>query len=238
MNQWVCSICGSDTSNVDYDYLVNYDHISCHLGVWGGKNVPTHKSKLKKPMKIKGWEKISGYTYKGYTIVNPIHNAEETSYEATILNLNLPQKPKWELSVLTPAHKFKSDNDFSIILRDDENRSTINTLHKERMQSIVYFRCTIEEMIDKLLAMRLTSAGVNASSHSIHSGYNKTINPNKYGKLTVAGTGGGILTTINSNANNIVWDPNTNLPSSMLIAIKDLQKQIDDLKQNTPTNPF
>ena len=41
MNNWVCSICGSDTSNVDYDYLVNYDHISCHLGVWGGKDVPS-----------------------------------------------------------------------------------------------------------------------------------------------------------------------------------------------------
>jgi hypothetical protein len=54
-------------------------------------------------------------------------------------------------------------------------------------------------------------------------------------KLT--GTGGGILTTINSNANNVVWDPTTNLPSSMLMAIQDLQKQIDDLK-NTPTNPF
>jgi hypothetical protein len=183
-------------------------------------------------MKIKGWEKISGFTYKGYTIVNPIHNADETSYEATILNLNLPQKPKWELSVLTPKHKFKQDNDFSIILRDDENRSTINTLHKERMQSIVYFRCTVEEMIDKMLGMRLTSAGVTASSHSIvnNSAYGKTINPNKYGKLTVAGTGGGILTTINSNANNVVWDPTTNLPSSMLIAIQDLQKQIDNLK--------
>jgi hypothetical protein len=238
MQQWVCSICGNDTSNVDYDYLINYDHISCHLGVWGGKDVPTHKDKLKpKVMKIKGWEKISGYTYKGYSIVNPIHNADETMYEATILNLNLPQKPKWELSVLTPKHKFKQDNDFSIILRDDENRSTINTLHKERMQSIVYFRCTVEEMIDKMLGMRLTSAGVTASSHSIHSGYNKTINSSKYGKLTVAGTGGGILTTINTNANNVVWDPNTNLPSSMLMAIQDLQKQIDDLK-NTPSNPF
>jgi hypothetical protein len=183
-------------------------------------------------MKIKGWEKISGFTYKGYTIINPIHNAEETSYEATILNLNLPQKPKWELSVLTPKHKFKQDNHFSIILKDDENRSTINTLHKERMQSIVYFRCTVEEMIDKMLGMRLTSAGVTASSYSIvnNSAYGKTINPNKYGKLTVAGTGGGILTTINSNANNVVWDPTTNLPSSMLIAIKDLQEQIDNLK--------
>jgi len=122
-------------------------------------------------MKIKGWEKISGFTYKGFTIVNPIHNADETSYEATILNLNLPQKPKWELTVLTPAHKFKGyDGTFSIIVRDDENRSTINSVDKVCMVSIVIFRQTFEEMIDKLLGMRLTSAGVTASSHSIHSG--------------------------------------------------------------------
>jgi hypothetical protein len=115
-------------------------------------------------MKIKGWEKIHGYTYKGYSIVNPIHNVDETMYEATILDLNLPQKPKWELNVLTPAHKWKNDDAFSIIVRDNENRSTINTLHKERMQSIVYFRCTIEEMIDKMLVMRLTSAPAYGSS--------------------------------------------------------------------------
>jgi hypothetical protein len=187
-------------------------------------------------MKIKGWEKIHGYTYKGYSIINPIHNADETMYEATILNLNLPQKPKWELNVLTPKHKWKMDDTFSVIVRDDENRSTINTIDKQRMASISIFRNTFEEMIDKLLGMRLTSAGVTASSHSINSGYTNTINRNKYGKLTVTGTVGGILTTINSNANNVVWDPNTNLPSSMLIAIKDLQEQIDNLKLNNANN--
>ena len=186
-------------------------------------------------MKIKGWEKISGYTYKGYTIVNPIHNADETMYEATILNLNLPQKPKWELNVLTPKHKWKHDDVFSIIVRDDENRSTINTIDKVCMASISIFRQTFEEMIDKLLAMRLTSA-VTPNSHSIHNSYTHTLNPNNYGKLTVTGTGGGILTTINSNANNIVWDPNTNLPSSMWMAVKDLQEQIDNLKNNNANN--
>jgi hypothetical protein len=174
-------------------------------------------------MKIKGWEKISGFTYKGFTIVNPIHNADETSYEATILNLNLPQKPKWELTVLTPAHKFKGyDDTFSIIVRDDENRSTINSIDKVSMASISIFRQTFEEMIDKILAMRLTSAGVTASSHSIHSGYTKTINPNKYGKLTVAGTGGGILTTINSNGNTIPY-------GQMVQTTQTLQTQIQQL---------
>jgi hypothetical protein len=142
------------------------------------------------------------------------------------------------LSVLTPKHKFKQDDVFSIILKDDENRSTINSVDKQRMASISIFRNTFEEMIDKLLSMRLTTAGVTASSHSIvnNSSYGRTINPNKYGKVTVTGTGGGLFTTINSNANNIVWDPNTNLQSSMLTTLKDLLKQIDDLKDNNANN--
>jgi hypothetical protein len=186
-------------------------------------------------MKIKGWEKISGYTYKGYSIINPIHNANETKYEATILNFNLPQKPKWELHVLTPAHKFKQDNHFSITMWDDQNFLTRRQITIQRMRSISIFRNTFEEMVDELLKIQLISAPV---SHSIvnNSSYGATINPNNYGKLTVTGTGGGILTTINSNANNVVWDPNTNLPSSMLIAIKDLQEQIDNLKNNNANN--
>ena len=150
----ICSICGMSTATVDYDYLVGTNHLSCEL-----------QKENKKVMKIKGWEKISGFTYKGYTIVNPMHNAEETKYFATILDLNHPQKPKWELSVITPQHKFMIGDTtligtFIVILRDNEGRSTTQDIHRDRMKSISIFRNTFEEMIDKLLAMRLTSAGV------------------------------------------------------------------------------
>lgn len=30
-NQWVCSYCGGDTSEIEYDYLVNTDHLECVL---------------------------------------------------------------------------------------------------------------------------------------------------------------------------------------------------------------
>ena len=30
-NQWICSYCGQDTSNVEYDYLAVTDHIECVL---------------------------------------------------------------------------------------------------------------------------------------------------------------------------------------------------------------
>ena len=220
MNQWVCSICGSDTSNVDYDYLINYDHISCHLGVWGGKDVPTHKDTLKTGfMKINGWEKLSGFTYKGYTIVNPIHNAEETKYMATILNLNLPQKPKWELSVLTPTHKFLSGIDrnadtFFISMWDDNKFSTTREITKEKMKQISFFRVTFEELIDEMLSRRLTSAPKQTTTFNIAGNSGTYNNPNS------------ISTTLTQ--------------SSIVDTIHELQKQIDELnaKLNTPTNPF
>lgn len=28
---WVCSICGQDTSNIEYDYLVGFNHLACVL---------------------------------------------------------------------------------------------------------------------------------------------------------------------------------------------------------------
>jgi hypothetical protein len=169
-------------------------------------------------MKIKGWEKISGYTYKGFSIVNPIHNADETNYEATILNLNLPHKPKWELTVLTPQHKFKGyDDTFSIIVRDDENRSTINSVDKVRMASISIFRNTFEEMIDKLLDMRLTTAS-------------------KVAKNVNGGTTG-IINQVQSSGTNVLFNSSygssslsTTTPALLIKALKELQEQMDKLK--------
>ena len=143
---WTCRYCGKDTSDIDYDYLDGYDHLSCAL-----ENINN-----KKVMKIKNFDKINGFTYKGYSIVNPIHNAHETRYEATILNLNLPQKPKWELSVLTPQHKFivgenTADGIFYIVMWDDNKFSTSRQITKQRMSSISIFRNEFEEMIDEML---------------------------------------------------------------------------------------
>ena len=88
-------------------------------------------------MKIKGWDKITGYTYKGMCIVNPMTNADETKYYATILNLNVPQKSKWELSVLTDKHRFKQDNSFHIILRTENNISSTTIATKQMMKSLI-----------------------------------------------------------------------------------------------------
>ena len=121
-------------------------------------------------MKIKGWEKISGYTYKGYSIINPIHNAQETKYDATILNLNLPHKPKWEISVLSPLHKFRTGvnrntDTFFITMWADNNFNTSREITKERMKSITNFRNEFEEMVDTILGAQLTSAPRSSSMY-------------------------------------------------------------------------
>jgi hypothetical protein len=213
MNQWVCSICGSDTSNVDYDYLVNYDHISCHLGVWGGKDVPTNKSKLKKPMKIKNWDKISGFTYKGYTIVNPIHHTATLSvYYADVLNLNLPQKPKWHLELVING-TFNGEHLLKLL-----DGNGLNIKHKIELvdiRTLALFRVRYEEIIDEMLSRQLTSAPIY-SSHSI-----------------------GIINTVNNNgATMVLHDSSTGTSIDLIDTIKTLQKQIDELKLHTPTNPF
>jgi hypothetical protein len=144
---WTCQICGKDTSNVDYDYLDGRNHLGCVLGVWGGEKTINKK----KQMKIKGWDKISGYTYKGWCIVNPIHNADETKYMADVLNLNLPQKPKWELSVLVPGYKFKTatDKEFDVMIWGERN--VLKKVSKDEMKSINSFRIIFENLIDELI---------------------------------------------------------------------------------------
>ena len=199
MNPWVCSICGSDTSNVDYDYLVNYDHISCHLGVWGGKDVPTNKSKLKKPMKIKNWDKLSGVTYKGYCIVNPIHNATGNMYYADILNFNLPHKPKWNLEFIMDGDGY-GEHVLKLLYGNGLNYTKKIELVDIRTSAL--FRLRYEELIDEMLNRELTSAS--------------------------------------TNGNNIVYtNGNTTYTQGSIIdTIKELQRQIDELKLDTPTNPF
>ena len=91
-------------------------------------------------MKIKGWEKISGFTYKGYCIVNPIHDANEEGYFATILNLNHQQKPKWDIELTaTPVKgiitfRIKDNLTTLLLAKSHLTKTNIDTLQKFREQ--------------------------------------------------------------------------------------------------------
>lgn len=105
-------------------------------------------------MKIKGWEKISGITYKGLTIVNPIHNADETKYTADILNFNKPDRPIWRLAVLTDKHRFRNlSNNFFVTIRGENKLSTQTTASISNMMKISSFRQIFEVLVDEILIM-------------------------------------------------------------------------------------
>ena len=207
MKEHYCSICNKSTYDVDYEYLIGFDHLACHLGVWGGDGA----MKKTKNMKIKGWEKISGFTYKGYTCVNPIHNAHETIYYADVLNLNLPQKPKWRL-------EFNMAKNNTLILTDSNGIAIQHLIELVDIRTIALFRIRYEEIIDEMLNMQLqASTPLTPNSHSINSS--------------------GIISTINNNANTFTINtPSTSI--NIMDTIKDLYKLIDELKQSQSTPDF
>jgi hypothetical protein len=176
------------------------------LGVWGGDGA----MKKTKHMKIKGWEKISGFTYKGYTCVNPIHNAHQTIYYADVLNLNLPQKPKWHLELHIDKDSNKSH---SLILLGDGGINVKQPIELVDIRTIALFRIRYEEIIDEMLSRQLTTSAIVSSvtpnSHSINNG---------------------IINTINNNSKPFTLNtPTTSI--NIMDTIKDLYKQIDELKQ-------
>jgi len=167
-------------------------------------------------IKIKGWEKISGYTYKGHCIVNPIHNAGETKYMADVLDLNLPNKPKWELCVLAPGHKWKAvtDDKFHILLWDEDKFSARREVSKDMILSLSSFRSLFEELVDEILHIR--------NQNTLFTNVSKRIN----GGASI----GGLVANVSSSGTLSIYDSSTGTSIDLLDTIKTLQKQIEDLK--------
>jgi hypothetical protein len=167
-------------------------------------------------IKISGWEKISGLTYKGFSIVNPIHNANETKYMATVLDLNQSHKPKWELNVLGPGHKWKAvtDTNFHILLWDEDKFSARREVSKDMISSVSSFRQIFETLVDEVLDVR--------RKNSLFTNVSKRVN---------GGTGSiGIVNAVNNSGTLSIYDSSTGASIDLLDTIKTLQKQIEDLK--------
>jgi hypothetical protein len=160
-------------------------------------------------MKIKGWEKISGFTYKGYSIVNPIHNANEDTYYANILDLNQVQQPKWDMVL-------KTTNGSDIItfrIEDSLTKHLMATsgLTKENIRTLQKFREEYELLIDDILETAILS------------------------KVTKNINGGttGIINQVQTAGVNVLYGSsslsNTFTPAHLLQTIKELQEQIDKI---------
>ena len=163
-------------------------------------------------MKIKGWEKISGYTYKGYCIVNPIHDASEKVYYANVLNLNHQQKPKWDIELTS------NDNTgvitFRILDSVTQHLMAKSHLTKTNIETLKQFREQYEMLVDDILEEVQSYTASKVAKNSIYGGTTGIIN-----KVQSAGTnvlyGSGSISTAFTQAH-------------IAQTIKDLQQQIDD----------
>ena len=160
-------------------------------------------------MKIKGWEKISGLTYKGYCIVNPVHNAGEDTFFATVLNLNQSNKPKWDIELTfrqTGRITFRILDKITTLLlaKSHLTKTNIDTLQK--------FIVEYEMLVDDILEQRQS--------------YVKNVTKNINGGTT------GIINQVQSAGTNFTYGTSsisvTNIQSNAIQALKDLQQQIDD----------
>ena len=158
-------------------------------------------------MKIKGWEKISGYTYKGFCIVNPIHNANEDIYFATILNLNHEHKPKWDITL--SEYAVKGVVKFSIL--DNESQHLLAKAHltKVNIETPQKFREQYEMLVDDILE-----------------------EARSYLKKGTTGPSQGIINQVQNAGTSFTYKSGsisiTNLQSNVIQALQTLQQQIDD----------
>ena len=180
-------------------------------------------------MKIKGWEKINGFTYKGYTIVNPTQNVGETKYMADVLNLNLPQKPKCQLSILTNDDIFHTgSSEFSIELWDSGNDThTRISANKQLISSISGFRTIFENLVDELILLNNTNSNIVtpiSHSFSVNGITQLTGNTSVYTPSQ--------LSTISTNNINLGIDY-TELISKLIDAIKENDELLEQLQDFT-----
>jgi hypothetical protein len=158
-------------------------------------------------MKIEGWEKISGYTYKGFCIVNPIHNANEDTYFATILNLNHEHRPKWDITL--SAYAVKGVITFRILDSVTQHLLAKAHLTKVNIETPQKFREQYEMLVDDILeeAQSYTKTGTTGPSQGI-------IN-----QVQTAGTNFVVAKSRRTGSTT---------QSKLIQALKQLQKQIDD----------
>jgi len=161
-------------------------------------------------MKIKGWEKISGFTYKGYSIVNPIHNAGEEVYYATILNLNHVVASMWDIKLTS------NDNTGVITFRilDSVTQHLLAKSHltKTNIDTLRKFREQYEMLVDDIL-------------EAVQSYTASKVTKNINGGTT------GIINQIQSTGTNVLYGSSslsTTTPANLIQTLQTLQQQIDD----------
>ena len=175
-------------------------------------------------MKIKGWEKISGFTYKGYSIVNPMHNAGEDIYYATILDLNHVVASMWDIKLTS------NDNTGVITFRilDSVTQHLLAKSHltKTNIDTLQKFREQYEMLVDDILEGRQNYTASKVTKN-INGGTTGIIN-------RVHNTGTAVTYSIAPQSSNVGLPKSGSLSHQAIQAqliqqLKELQEQLDKI---------
>ena len=125
-------------------------------------------------MKISGWEKLHGITYKGYSILNPIHNAINTQYIADVMDLTTKNKLYMLLDLDSTYNDFSSIRYYALILEDKFSKVKVQRMiNYDMLQSMSGFRQIYELCIEDYLTESESKANgilnVVANSGATHS---------------------------------------------------------------------
>jgi len=84
MKEHYCKYCGKSTYDVDIDYLVGHDHLTCALNQFN----LDRKERLKNAIKIENWHKLNGVVFKVCGVDLVFKDFEQPYRDTTELGLN------------------------------------------------------------------------------------------------------------------------------------------------------
>ena len=170
-------------------------------------------------MKIEGWDKINGFTYKGYVITNADFDFQANAYHADIFNLNDSNSRVWYLTLFAD-----SENKLGLLRLTDLDTSPKSTqiqkgVTKQDIKELKQFISLYEELVDGLLEEKTIKVG----------GTTGIINQ-------VMNAGTAVTYSIATPSSHSISNGLSNLSvmQQALNAMKELEEQLDKLKKEYP----
>lgn len=177
-------------------------------------------------MKIEGWDKINGFTYKGYAITNAYYDEPIDVYKADILNLNDTASLCWHLALTPNVSKTHLLRIFDNAARPGGNVVQKGLLNNE-LNSLAKFRVAFEGLVEEM-ELQLSWNKASGKTGGI---INQVQNVGTAVTYSMAPSSHSISNSQSSLTNSM---SHLSVMQQALNAMKELEEQLDKLKKEYP----
>jgi hypothetical protein len=169
-------------------------------------------------MKIEGWDKINGFTYKGYVICNAEYDLPGNCYHADIMNLNDSNSREVYLTLWPTQQQDVHILRISSIVASPNSIQVQKGLTTDKLRNLRMFRIHYEGLIEELilLSTKQTSNKVSGTTGIINQ---------------VQNAGTNVTYSSHSISNGL---SNLSVMQQALNAMRELEEQLDELKKQYP----